>query len=257
MFIHPQIDPIAISIGPLKVHWYGLMYFFGFLSFIYLGKKQIVTKPWFKLNEKMLDDTFFYGALGVILGGRLGYVLFYQPVYYITHPDEIFAFWHGGMSFHGGLIGVLIGIYWATRKYKANWLHTMDFIAPLVPLGLFFGRIGNFINQELWGRPTELFWGMIFPSIDDTIRHPSQLYEAFFEGIVLFLILWIFSSKERATGQISALFLILYGFFRFCIEFTRAPDSFLGYFFFDLTMGQLLSIPMVLVGLWIFNRSKV
>ena len=150
MFIHPQIDPIAISIGPLKVHWYGLMYFFGFLSFIYLGKKQIFTKPWFNLNEKMLDDTFFYGALGVILGGRLGYVLFYQPVYYITHPDEIFAFWHGGMSFHGGLIGVLIGIYWATKKYKANWLHTMDFIAPLVPLGLFFGRIGNFINQELW-----------------------------------------------------------------------------------------------------------
>ena len=191
MLIHPQIDPIALSIGPLKVHWYGIMYFFGFLSFIYLGKKQIASKPWFNINEKILDDAFFFGALGVILGGRIGYVLFYQPLYYFTHPDEIFAFWQGGMSFHGGLVGVLIAIYFTTRKYDINWLHTMDFIAPLVPLGLFFGRIGNFINQELWGRPTELSWGMIFPVIDKIPRHPSQIYEAFFEGIILFFILWL------------------------------------------------------------------
>lgn len=256
MLIHPQIDPIALSIGPLKVHWYGIMYFFGFLSFIYLGKKQIASKPWFNINEKILDDAFFFGALGVILGGRIGYVLFYQPLYYFTHPDEIFAFWQGGMSFHGGLVGVLIAIYFTTRKYDINWLHTMDFIAPLVPLGLFFGRIGNFINQELWGRPTELSWGMIFPVIDKIPRHPSQIYEAFFEGIILFFILWIYSSKKRATGQISSLFLILYGIFRFGIEFTREPDYHLGFIFFNFTMGQILCIPMILIGVCIFLISK-
>jgi len=256
MLIHPQIDPVVFALGPLKVHWYGLMYFIGFLCFIHLGKKQIATRPWFNLSEKMLDDIFFFGAIGVILGGRLGYVLFYQPLYYFTHMDAIFAFWEGGMSFHGGLIGVLLGVYWATKKHNTSWLYTMDFIAPLVPLGLLFGRIGNFINQELWGRPTELPWGMIFPIIDNIPRHPSQIYEAFFEGLILFIALWVFSSKKRFVGQISALFLILYGFFRFLVEFTREPDNFLGLLFFNLTMGQLLCLPMIATGLYIFFKSK-
>lgn len=256
MLIHPQIDPVALGIGPLKIHWYGLMYFVGFLSFIHLGKKQIINRHWFNLNEKILDDTFFFGAIGVILGGRLGYVLFYQPLYYFTHPDEIFAFWQGGMSFHGGLIGVLLGIYWTTRKHNTKWLHTMDFIAPLVPLGLFFGRIGNFINQELWGRPTDLPWGMIFPVVDSVPRHPSQIYEAMLEGIILFTILWIFSSEERKIGQTSGLFLLLYGVFRFGIEFTREPDRFLGLLFLNLTMGQILCLPMIGIGIYIFLKSK-
>ncbi len=256
MLIHPQINPIALSLGSLNIHWYGLMYFLAFLSFIHLGKKQIFSKPWFNLNEKMLDDTFFYGALGVILGGRLGYVLFYQPLYYFTHPYEIFALWQGGMSFHGGLIGVLIGVYWVTTKYKASWLQTMDFIAPLIPLGLFFGRVGNFINQELWGRPTDLPWGMIFPIIDKIPRHPSQIYEALFEGIILFIILWIYSSSKRQIGKVSGLFLLLYGFFRFFIEFTRAPDQFLGFIFLKFTMGQILCIPMIIIGLWFLYRKE-
>ena len=151
---------------------------------------------------------------------------------------------------------MLLGVYWATKKYNTSWLYTMDFIAPLVPLGLLFGRIGNFINQELWGRPTELPWGMIFPIIDNIPRHPSQIYEAFFEGLILFIALWVFSSKKRFVGQISALFLILYGFFRFLVEFTREPDNFLGLLFFNLTMGQLLCLPMIATGLYIFFKSK-
>ena len=167
MLTHPQFDPIAISIGPVALHWYGLMYFIGFLSFIYFGKKQVKNQTWSLIDEKILDDMFFYGALGVILGGRLGYVLFYQPAYYLDNPAEIFAFWQGGMSFHGGFLGVLIGMIMIARKYQIRWLVITDFIAPLVPLGLGFGRIGNFINQELWGRPTDTSWGMIFPAVDD------------------------------------------------------------------------------------------
>ncbi|MGE4596452.1 MAG: prolipoprotein diacylglyceryl transferase [Methylophilaceae bacterium] len=256
MLIHPQIDPIAMQLGPLKIHWYGLMYLIGFLSFIYFGKKQIQTQPWITINEKVLDDTFFYGVLGVILGGRLGYVLFYQPLYFFSHPDEIFSFWQGGMSFHGGFLGVLISLIWISKKHRIQWLALTDFIAPLIPIGLGFGRIGNFINQELWGRPTDLSWGMIFPLTDNLPRHPSQLYEAFLEGFILFLILWLYASKPRAIGKISALFLILYGTFRFIIEFTREPDKYLGLLYMGFSMGQWLSIPMIIIGLIMYFRIR-
>ena len=252
MLIHPQLDPIALQLGPLKLHWYGLMYLFAFLSFIQLGKKQLKKTWWSDINENILDDTFFYGAIGVILGGRLGYVLFYQP----TYLDQIFAFWQGGMSFHGGFLGVLISLIFVTRKYHISWLKLTDFIAPLIPLGLGFGRIGNFINQELWGRPTDLPWGMVFPITDKIARHPSQLYQALFEGLFLFLILYLYSNKKRPTGSISALFLIFYGFFRFLVEFTREPDSFLGLLYLNLSMGQLLTIPMIGIGIAMFFVTK-
>ena len=257
MLIHPQIDPIAIQIGPLKVYWYGLMYFFGFLFFIYLGKKQLKKTWWKNINEKILDDTFFYGALGVIFGGRLGYVLFYQPNYYLSNLDQVFAFWQGGMSFHGGFLGVLISLILISKKHHISWLTLTDFIAPLVPLGLCFGRIGNFINQELWGRPTDLPWGMIFPVTDQIIRHPSQLYQALFEGLFLFLILWLYSNKKRGIGSISALFLIFYGLFRFLVEFTREPDSFLGLLYLNLSMGQWLTIPMIAIGIIMYTKTKI
>ena len=254
MLTHPQFDPIAISIGPFALHWYGLMYFIGFLSFIYFGKKQVRNQTWSLIDEKVLDDMFFYGALGVILGGRLGYVLFYQPTYYLNNPAEIFAFWQGGMSFHGGFLGVLTAMMMIARKYEIRWLVITDFIAPLVPLGLGFGRIGNFINQELWGRPTDNAWGMIFPAVDNTIRHPSQLYQSFFEGCFLFLSLWVYVKKQRAIGKVSALFLIFYGLFRFLIEYTREPDDHLGLLYLDFSMGQWLSLPMLILGIFMFIK---
>ena len=255
MLTHPQFDPIAISIGPVALHWYGLMYFIGFLSFIYFGKKQVRNQTWSLIDEKVLDDMFFYGALGVILGGRLGYVLFYQPGYYLNNPAEIFAFWQGGMSFHGGFLGVLIAMMMIAKKYQIRWLVITDFIAPLVPLGLGFGRIGNFINQELWGRPTDVSWGMIFPAVDYIIRHPSQLYQSFFEGLFLFLILWLYAKKQRAVGKVSALFLIFYGLFRFLIEFTREPDGHLGLLYLGFSMGQWLSLPMLILGMFMYFKE--
>ena len=256
MLIHPQLDPIAFQLGPLKLHWYGLMYLFAFLSFIHLGNKQLKKIWWNDINQKILDDSFFYGAIGVILGGRLGYVLFYQPTYYLSNLDQVFAFWQGGMSFHGGFLGVLISLIFISRKHNLSWLRLTDFIAPLIPLGLGFGRIGNFINQELWGRPTDLPWGMVFPIIDEISRHPSQLYQALFEGFLLFLILYLYSNKKRPLGNISALFLICLGLFRFLVEFTREPDSFLGLFYLNLSMGQLLTIPMIGIGITMYFLTK-
>lgn len=254
MLIHPQFNPIAISFGSLQIHWYGLMYLIAFLLFIFLGKKQISSRPWLKIDNIILDDVFFFGALGVVFGGRLGYVLFYQPVYFLNNPAEIFAIWHGGMSFHGGFLGVLIGLFWISKKYKISWLSLTDFVAPLVPLGLFFGRIGNFINQELWGRTTDVPWAMVFPLTDSIPRHPSQIYEALMEGLILFIILWFFSKKPRPLGQLSALFLIFYGLFRFLIEYTREPDEFLGLLLLNLSMGQLLSLPMVFAGIFLLRK---
>lgn len=207
----------------------------------------------------MLDDALFFGALGVILGGRLGYVLFYQFNYFMQHPTEIFAVWQGGMSFHGGFLGVLVAMVVFASKYHLRWLAIMDFVAPLVPIGLGAGRLGNFINGELWGRVTNAEWGMVFPKVDTMLRHPSQLYEFFLEGIVLFLILWIYSAKPRATGAISALFLIGYGSFRFLVEFTREPDDYLGLLSLGLSMGQWLSLPMIVLGVVMFavvNRKS-
>lgn len=255
MLVHPQFDPIAIHIGPFGIHWYGLMYLAAFMMLLWLGKWRIRHHPEYGWTERQLDDVLFYGALGVILGGRLGYVLFYQPSYFFAHPAEIFAVWQGGMSFHGGFLGVLVAVAIFARKEGKRWLAMMDFIAPLVPPGLAAGRLGNFINGELWGRPTDLPWGMIFPQVDNLPRHPSQLYEFGLEGITLFLILWIYSSKPRPIGTISGLFLLGYGSFRFLVEFTRQPDSFLGFLAMGLTMGQLLSLPMIALGLWMVWKS--
>ncbi|HQS37284.1 MAG: prolipoprotein diacylglyceryl transferase [Methylotenera sp. 24-45-7] len=249
MFVHPQFDPIAIHLGSFGIHWYGLMYLTGFISFLVLGKWQINHRTWYRWNVSMLDDALFFGALGVIIGGRLGYVLFYQLDYFVAHPSEILAVWQGGMSFHGGFLGVLAAMWVFGRKYRLNWLKIMDFVAPLVPIGLGAGRMGNFINAELWGRVTNSSFGMAFPNVDDALRHPSQLYEFALEGVALFLILWIYASKPRATGTISAMFLIFYGSFRFLVEFTREPDDYLGLLSMGLSMGQWLSLPMVIVGL--------
>lgn len=256
MFVHPQFDPIAIHLGSFGIHWYGLMYLLGFLAFLALGKWQTNHRRWHRWTTPMLDDALFFGALGVIIGGRLGYVLFYQFSYFSQHPVEIFAVWQGGMSFHGGFLGVLAAMWFFGRKYQLNWLKIMDFVAPLVPIGLGAGRMGNFINAELWGRVTNANYGMVFPHVDNLLRHPSQLYEFTLEGIVLFLILWIYSAKPRATGAISALFLIGYGSFRFLVEFTREPDDYLGLLSMGLSMGQWLSLPMVLLGIVMFIFSQ-
>jgi phosphatidylglycerol---prolipoprotein diacylglyceryl transferase len=255
MLTHPQFDPVAIHIGSFGIHWYGLMYLAGFLGFLLLGKYQIKHKPWFQWNDAMLDDALFYGALGVILGGRLGYVLFYQTAYFLENPLEILAVWQGGMSFHGGFLGVLVAMYFFNKKHPQRWLKTMDFVAPLVPVGLGAGRMGNFINGELWGRVTSSNVGMIFPQADQFPRHASQLYEFALEGVILFIILWWFSSKKRPTGAISALFLIGYGSFRFLVEYTRQPDDFLGLLQLGLSMGQWLSLPMILIGIWMLRAA--
>lgn len=256
MFVHPSFDPIAIHIGKFGIHWYGLMYLIGFLSFLGLGKWQINHRTWHRWTIQMLDDALFFGALGVILGGRLGYVLFYQFGYFIHHPLEIFAVWQGGMSFHGGFLGVLIAMWLFARKYQVKWLNIMDFVAPLVPIGLGAGRMGNFINGELWGRVTNAQWGMVFPNVDNLLRHPSQLYEFGLEGIVLFSALWIYASKPRETGAISALFLIGYGSFRFLAEYTREPDAYLGLLSMGFSMGQWLSLPMIVLGIWMWFQAQ-
>jgi len=257
MLTHPQFNPVAIQItDSFGIHWYGLMYLIGFLAFLLLGKYQIKHKPWFGWNTQMLDDALFYGALGVILGGRIGYMLFYQLPDLIAHPLNLLKIWQGGMSFHGGFLGVLVAMFCFTKKHPQPWLKIMDFVAPLVPLGLGAGRMGNFINGELWGRPTGSDYGMIFPQVDAIARHPSQLYEFMLEGIVMFAVLWWFSRKQRPVGQISALFLIMYGSFRFLVEFTREPDAHLGLLGLGLSMGQWLSLPMVLIGIALFLATK-
>lgn len=204
----------------------------------------------------MLDDALFYGALGVILGGRIGFVLFYQLESFLQHPLDIFKVWQGGMSFHGGFLGVLTAMLFFKRKYPQPWLKIMDFVAPLVPLGLGAGRLANFINGELWGRPTNSAWGMIFPQVDNLARHPSQLYQFALEGLLLFTILWWFSRKQRPVGAISALFLIGYGSFRFIAEYAREPDAYLGLLSLGFSMGQWLSLPMIVIGIWMFLKSR-
>lgn len=252
MLVHPQFDPIAIQLGPLGIHWYGLMYLIGFLSLLWLGRQRIRSGHVAGWTERELDDILFFGVLGVILGGRLGYVLFYQPGYFLQHPLEIFAVWQGGMSFHGGFLGVLAAMLLFCRKTGKRWLGVMDFIAPMVPIGLGAGRLGNFINGELWGRATDLPWAMVFPQVDQVARHPSQLYEMLLEGIVLFIVLWRFSARRPPTGAVSALFLIGYGSARFVVEYAREPDAYLGLLSMGMSMGQWLSLPMILAGfgLW-------
>ena len=262
MLVHPQFDPIFFSIGPVAVRWYGLMYVVGFVAYVALGKYRVRRGLARGLELRDVDDMLIYGVLGVILGGRLGYVLFYKPNYYLQHPGEILRVWEGGMSFHGGFLGVLLGVALFCWLRKRNWLDTMDFIAPLVPIGLAAGRLGNFINGELPGRPTTLPWGMWFPQVDASpvYRHPSQLYQVALEGLALFVILWIYSSKPRPRGAVSGAFLVGYGVFRFIAEFGRQPDDFLGLLAAGLSMGQWLSLPMIAAGAamiaWAYRGSE-
>ncbi len=251
MLVHPQFDPIAISLGPLAVRWYGLMYLLGFALFWAVGRYAIRTRPHSVLTARDLDDALFYGILGVILGGRLGYVLFYKFGEYLGAPWRVFYVWEGGMSFHGGLLGVIIAMWWFARTRRLHWLAVTDFIAPLVPLGLATGRLGNFINAELWGRAANVPWAIIFPSVDGTPRHPSQLYEFMLEGAVLFAVLWWYSARPRPRGAVSAWFLIGYGAMRFAVEFTREPDSYLGLLALNFSMGQWLSLPMMAAGVFL------
>ena len=259
MLVHPQFDPIAISLGPLAVRWYGLMYLVGFALLWTAGRYRIARSPGGVWTAKDLDDALFYGILGTILGGRFGYVLFYKFGDYLTEPWRIFYVWEGGMSFHGGMLGVILAMIWFAWSRKQDWLAITDFIAPLVPLGLAAGRLGNFINAELWGRPTDVPWAMVFPNVDRLARHPSQLYEFALEGVALFALLWWFSACPRPRGAVSGAFLAGYGVFRFLVEFTREPDGHLGLLAAGFSMGQWLSAPMVVIGLamivWAY-RSK-
>jgi len=259
VLVHPNFDPIAFSAGPLAVRWYGLMYLAGFGAGWWLGTRRIDRgiggKP-APLTRVQLDDLLFAVVLGVVLGGRLGYVLFYKPGYYAAHPLEVFAVWHGGMSFHGGFLGVLLAAALVARRHAINWWDLMDFVAPLVPLGIAAGRLGNFINGELWGRPTTLPWGMVFQGAGPLPRHPSELYEMALEGFALFALLWWFSSKPRPRAQVSAVFLMGYGVFRFLCEFAREPDDFLGFLALGLSMGQWLSLPMIVAGVALFAWSR-
>lgn len=251
MFVHPEFDPVAISLGPLSVRWYGLMYLFAFLAAGLLAAHR-ARQPNSGWKVEEISDLVFYCALGVILGGRLGYTLFYNLSYYLQHPLEIFYVWTGGMSFHGGLIGVLLAMLFYARKTGRVFLQVGDFVAPLTGLGIAAVRFSNFINQELWGRVTDWPTGMIFPLAGPEPRHPSQLYEMMLEGILLFIILWIYTRKPRPMGRPSGLFLVIYGVSRFCVEFFREPDAHLGPVAFDwMTMGQVLTLPMILLGLWL------
>ena len=252
MMQFPNVDPIALQLGPIAIHWYGLMYMVGFGSAWLLGRWRI-NHGKTRLTIKDLDDLIFYGVLGVVAGGRLGYVLFYKPAHYLQHPVEIFYLWEGGMSFHGGLLGVLAVMAWLAHSRKYRFLEVGDYVATLIPLALGAGRLGNFINGELWGRPSDLPWAMVFPMARDGLtRHPSQLYQMALEGLLLFVVVWVFAARPRKTGQVSAVFLMGYGAFRFVAEFAREPDSFLGTLAAGLTMGQWLSIPMVVSGMILF-----
>ena len=250
MLIHPDFDPVAFSLGPLHVRWYGLMYLLAFLIGWGLGRYR-VKQPNSGWTAEQMDDLVFYVALGVILGGRIGYILFYGFGNVLRDPLMLFRIWEGGMSFHGGFLGVLLAMALFARKHHKAFWATMDFVAPLIAPGLLFGRIGNFINGELWGRVTDLPWGMVFRQTGDGLpRHPSQLYQAALEGLALFLIVWLFSAKPRPTMAVSGVFALSYGVFRFLVEFVRQPDPQLGYLAFGwLTMGQLLSLPLIAVGL--------
>ncbi len=252
MIDFPQIDPVAIAIGPLKIHWYGLMYLFGFAGVWLLGRHR-ARRGDSPLAPDAIDDLVFYGAMGAILGGRIGYILFYNLQHFLADPLIIFKVWQGGMSFHGGLLGVFVAMWLFARKQQCRVLELIDFLAPLAPVGLFAGRIGNFINAELWGKTTDVPWGVVFPNAGPLPRHPSQLYEALLEGVLLFVILWIYTSRPRPYMAPTGLVLFCYGCFRFFVEFYRLPDAHIGYLAFNwLTMGQLLSLPMIVLGAFLF-----
>ena len=261
MLIHPQFDPIALSLGPLQVHWYGLTYLVAFTLFYLLAVRRaagahFASRGW---NRVMVEDLLFYGVLGVVLGGRLGYVLFYKPGYYLSHPAEIFAVWQGGMAFHGGLLGVIAAMALYARRQRRHFFEVADLVAPCVPVGLAAGRIGNFINGELWGRAADpsLPWAMVFPqSGTEVARHPSQLYQFGLEGLMLFAILWWYARVPRPQGAVAGLFLLGYGVFRFTAEYFREPDSFLGLLALNMSMGQWLCVPMMALGALFWAMAK-
>lgn len=251
MIMYPTINPIALQLGPVKIHWYGLMYVIGFLAAWLLGVWR-AKRPGSGWTPEQVGDVIFYGALGVIVGGRLGYMVFYAWPELLHDPLSLFKIWQGGMSFHGGLIGVLISMWLFGRRHNKTLFTIADFVAPLVPIGLGAGRIGNFINGELWGRVTDVPWAMVFPRAGAAPRHPSQLYEFLLEGVLSFIILWWFSNKPKPRMAVSGLFLLCYGVFRFLVEFYRQPDVQIGFVAFDwMTKGQLLSIPMILIGIFL------
>lgn len=273
MLVHPEIDPVALSlgsftlfgrtIGPLQVHWYGLMYLFGFLAAWLIGRHRSKANH-SPLNAQQVEDLVFYGAMGAVLGGRIGYVFFYNFAAWLEDPILLFRVWQGGMSFHGGLLGVIVTMFFYARRVNRDFIEVCDFLAPLVPIGLGLGRLGNFIGQELWGRASDLPWAMVFPKegANAIARHPSQLYQAFLEGIVLFAIVFWFSAKPRPRGSVCALFLLVYGCFRFLVEFVREPDAHIGFDLFGLmTRGQVLSLPMILGGaallFWSYNHDNL
>jgi phosphatidylglycerol:prolipoprotein diacylglycerol transferase len=260
MLIHPDINPIALQIGPVAVHWYGLTYLAAFGLFMWLGRLRLRHAPFVSMTgpqawqKQDVEDILFLGVMGVVMGGRLGYCLFYKPLYYAAHPLEVFAVWQGGMSFHGGMLGVIAAMIWFAHSRKRPWLQVADFVAPCVPTGLAAGRLGNFINGELWGRVAspDLPWGMAFRGAGDLPRHPSQVYQFLLEGLLLFVLLWFYARKVRARGQVAAMFLLGYGLFRFIAEFFREPDAHLGLLSLGMSMGQWLCLPMIVggLGLW-------
>ncbi|MBH9552868.1 prolipoprotein diacylglyceryl transferase [Inhella gelatinilytica] len=259
MWIHPQFDPVALRVGPLAIHWYGISYLIAFGLFFFLLRRRMASQGEGVWQARDADDVLFFGVLGVVLGGRLGYVLFYKPDYYLTHPLEIFAVWQGGMSFHGGLLGVIAALAWFARSRRHSFFAVTDVVAPCVPIGIAVVRVlGNFVNGELWGRlasPT-LPWGMVFPQSGSAEpRHPSQIYQALGEGLLLFVVLWWLARRPRATGVVSGFFLVGYGAFRFVAEYFREPDAFLGLRWLQLSQGQWLCVPMILFGLFLVLRK--
>ncbi len=254
MLTHPGWDPVALRLGPLQIHWYALMYLGGFTAFYLLGKRRARRLGGWTAEQVM--DVLYYGAIGVIVGGRVGYMLFYNWPELLARPWSLFMVWQGGMSFHGGLLGVLLALWWFARKQQRSFWAVMDFVAPLVPIGLGLGRLGNFINGELPGRVTDVPWAMVYPAYDGLPRHPSQLYQAFAEGVLLFALLWFYSRKPRPTGAVAGLFALGYGVARFCTEFFRQPDPQLGFVALGwMSMGQLLSLPLMLVGVVLMVRA--
>lgn len=267
MLQHPQIDPVALQLGPLAIHWYGLTYLAAFGLFMWLASLRLKHPPFAGITQprpwvqRDVEDILFLGVLGVVAGGRIGYCLFYKPAYYLANPLEVFFVWQGGMSFHGGLIGVMVAMLWYARSRGRPFMQVMDFVAPCVPTGLAAGRVGNFINGELWGRVADpsLPWGMVFRGAGDLPRHPSQVYQFALEGLLLFVLLWLYARRERATGQVSAVFLAGYGVFRFIAEFFREPDAHLGLLSLGMSMGQWLCLPMIVGGAglwWWFGRRR-
>ena len=258
MLIHPHIDPVALQLGPLAIHWYGLTYLAAFALFVGLARLRLQHTPYAQQvalgtwSKQDIEDILFYGVMGVVLGGRLGYCLFYKPLYYAANPLEVFAVWQGGMSFHGGMLGVFVATAVFAWQRQRAWLWVTDFIAPCVPTGLAAGRVGNFINGELWGREADptLPWAMVFPNSGSLIpRHPSQIYQFLGEGLLLFVVLWLYARKPRPVGAVSGVFMIGYGSLRFMAEYFREPDAHLGLLALGMSMGQWLCVPMVAVGL--------